>query len=688
MDCFGPRFRVNSSRDRKEEHRSRWLRADVLVMTDGEAANRREPATQQDFFDRFEAEVERERVRVFMDRWWFSPVGTAVAGVTFSVLAWSTVGAATMALWAAVLMASALVMSLAITVAPLAAPIDDEGLPTVSGYAHLAAGALMGGLLLISPTAASQASYRWPTLAFLLAFSALAVNSRVGLNSLGSRMLTALWMVASVGLVVAGAYLAAVAAVVFGVMVVSEMRAKREMVNELIMIRVLSNVAAEDQQWAAHHDELTSLLNRPGIQAALRGDHFGDQQTLTALFIDLDRFKQVNDRFGHAAGDLVLVETARRLTRAFRNGDIVGRLGGDEFLVLLGSDATEEAAESMATRAIEALEQPFVLKGGDEAFISASIGVASMDADSADTERLLNDADQALYTAKRSGRRQVIRFDDGNDDGERMSGIETALRRALRAGAIEAEAQPIFDTATGQVLWVELLARFRLPSGALVPPSIFIPIAEEIGLAGDLTSAMLDIAAEAGAQWRNDPILGDAKICVNVSPVEVAQPGLVRRVAEALARNNIEPERLVLELTESKLIDDTSGAAADFEELQKLGVQLAIDDFGTGYSAPGRLLDLPVAVVKLDRSLFGSLGDDPRRLALLRAMRTTAAAVSDTIVAEGIETRDQLDLLDELGIRAAQGYFLCRPVPVDALAAHLDFVGPPIQTDGLVISDV
>lgn len=642
---------------------------------------RGDPTESAEFDQQVEHEIARERVRVFTSGQWVGPLGTVASSALFGLIANGRVPQSRLFVWFTA-MALASVMSVAaFSIRPLRRWTNREGLPRVSAWSHVAIGMLFGLTLLLDIDASRDATFRWTVLAFLFAVSAATANSRSSINSLGLRVIAPLWAVGGVALLIINEPLLAIGGFVFVGLIVLELSVNRQMVGELITLRVRSNKDAEKSAWAATHDALTGLPNRNGLMKALGERTLGANVELIAMFIDLDHFKQVNDRLGHNAGDEVLVTSAERLTDCFRPDDIVGRLGGDEFLVLLSTELSLDAAQDLAERAISSLERPMLVHDADnrldEAFISASIGLATYPEDAQSPEQLVNLADQALYAAKRHGRRRAVRFDQSNlDTDESTSGIEAALRRALQVGGIEADAQPIFDIKTGAVIWVELLARFTLPDGSSVPPSVFVPLAEEIGLAGDLMARMIDIAGEIQPHWEGHPTLGDARVSINASPIELARNTMVNQVADSLERTGIEPGKLVLEIAESAVIDDFADTVAQFNALSELGVDVGIHDFGVGYSSPQRLLELPISAIKLDRRLVMGNVADARHFAMLKALRSLAGAVAKTVIAEGMETAEHIELISELGITAAQGYYLCRPVPAAELADHLTVASP------------
>ena len=573
--------------------------------------------------------------------------------------------------WLVFLFAAVALQTASFAIPRLAAITHDDGVPIASHLAHIAIGTGFGLTLWLDLDATRSGEYRWVTLACLFAMSA-GVSGYSGPNALGRLVAIPMWFGASGALAASGEYVACIACVIFATITIRDMSDNTSRWSELLGLRVTSHVAAQASQWAATHDSLTGLLNRSGVMELLAERSTNATQSTSVMFIDLDHFKEVNDRFGHAAGDEVLVETTGRLEATLRDTDVIGRLGGDEFCVVLGPNHTETSHVPLAHRIIEALEQPMASTRADDVYISASIGIATLEPGEATPERLLINADHAMYRAKRTGRRRVVRFDPAlRSEIQQRSGLETSFRQAIRHDTLSADAQPMFDVATGDILAVELLARWRLSGGATVPPSVFIPLAEDIGLIGDLTSSMLRRAGELLQSWRDDPLLGNAHITVNVSAIEFVRGRLVQRVADTITEFGIEPGQLVLELTESQQLTDDAISVEQFRVMHAMGVRFAIDDFGAGYSSLDHLLSLPIDSVKLDLSLVARLGIDPRQTALMRSIHDLAAVIGQRVIVEGLETEAQLDQLRSIGATYAQGYFLCRPVPADELASHL-----------------
>jgi diguanylate cyclase (GGDEF)-like protein/PAS domain S-box-containing protein len=432
--------------------------------------------------------------------------------------------------------------------------------------------------------------------------------------------------------------------------------------------------AQQELHYRTTHDELTGLCNRvvfvDDLQHALaRGRR---KQTNTAvLFIDLDRFKLVNDTLGHACGDEVLTEIAKRLQGATRTMDRVGRIAGDEFIVLC-SDVT--GIEPVAQRAAElqrVIAEPIRLANGRRPALHASIGIAFATGGDGDAEELLRDAHVAMRRAKEQGGTQIEIFDnDLRVQAERRRQLELGLQAALDNGEIEVHYQPIVSVALPRVLGVEALARFNHPDLGPIPPDEFIHVAEETDLILSLGIAVLATACAQAARWRaTDPGARNLYVSVNLSARQLYDPNLVSQVATVLRTTGLDPDALWLEITESVLMDDAPTAARIFAELRALGVHLVVDDFGTGYSSLSYLQAFPVEMLKIDRSFVQGLDEDDSSEAIVRAVISLAGSLKLRVVAEGVERSSQLDRLDQLGCDAFQGYLCSRPRP----AAELDF---------------
>jgi diguanylate cyclase (GGDEF)-like protein/PAS domain S-box-containing protein len=421
----------------------------------------------------------------------------------------------------------------------------------------------------------------------------------------------------------------------------------------------------------ATHDTLTGLPNRALLHERLQRmlDDCAPGHSVAVMFLDLDRFKEVNDSFGHEHGDILLCEVAARLRKMLRPGDVVARLGGDEFVVAatcIGDAAGDNAAAAIASKLLEALTLP-VTVGAQDVVVGASIGISLFPRDAGTRELLFQTADTAMYRAKAEGRNRYRFFEAAMTVAARARmALELSLRPALARGEFELHYQPRVDLRSMAVVGMEALIRWRHPQQGMVPPQQFIGIAEETGLINPIGRWVL---REACRQTRRliDEFGRPIRVSVNVSARQLAQPGFVDEVRDALAEAGLAPSALELELTESALIEDLERTAAMLGELQGLGVKLAVDDFGTGYSGLAYLRRLPIDVLKLDRSFV--LQDDGRISAFdfVKAFVDMAHALQMSVVAEGVETAEVLDFLRAASCDEAQGYLLGRPLPLAEL---------------------
>ena len=428
--------------------------------------------------------------------------------------------------------------------------------------------------------------------------------------------------------------------------------------------------AEADLRFLAHHDPLTGLLNRAGLVA-----HVGDLGApgtcagLTALFIDLDGFKAVNDSLGHAAGDELLVVVARRLRDAVRDSAVLARPAGDEF-VLLEALADPGDVEPLAERLLAVLSAPVVVHGV-EVVVSGSIGAAVGHGPGDALEDLLRRADLAMYRAKARGRNRWEWHDPSVvDPAVGRLQLLGDLRRGVGAGELRLHYQPRVEVRTGVLAGVEALVRWEHPTRGLLPPSEFIEVAEESGLIRTLGAWILDEAVGQAVRWqREDPDAAPVEMAVNLSARQLADPALVDVVTGALARHRLDPSLLVLEITETALMGDPEAALGALTALRALGVGLAVDDFGTGYSSLTYLKQFPIDELKIDRSFVAGLGSDPGDTAIVASCIQLARALGLRAVAEGVETETQRLALVDLGCDLGQGYHYARPLTADALRA-------------------
>jgi diguanylate cyclase (GGDEF)-like protein len=431
---------------------------------------------------------------------------------------------------------------------------------------------------------------------------------------------------------------------------------------------VTEQKAAEDAlAHQALHDALTQLPNRALLLDRLDRALSDSRHTAVAVvYMDLDRFKWVNDSLSHAAGDELLVAVAQRLSAAIRPTDTLARFGGDEFVLVCEHLDTEQQVLDVVGRISQQLELPFILEGR-EVVVSASMGLAVARADEhTDSESLLRDADTAMYRAKDNGRARCEIFDEGMRlrASERLE-VQNELRRALQGDEIVPWYQPVVDLRTGRVVGCEALARWAHPSKGLLLPDAFIPHAEETGAIVALGEAVLTGACRQVALWNASRPVGEAlTLAVNVSARQLSSAQLVDTVCLALAVSGLDARQLCLEVTESVVMEDVEASGAVLGRLRDIGVRTAVDDFGTGYSSLAYLLSLPVDVLKIDRSFvqYLDVADGPA-VAIVRAITALADALGLGVLAEGVETSQQLGLLEVLGVRQGQGYLWGRAVP-------------------------
>jgi diguanylate cyclase (GGDEF)-like protein/PAS domain S-box-containing protein len=439
---------------------------------------------------------------------------------------------------------------------------------------------------------------------------------------------------------------------------VSERRAADQERERLLTAERAAREAAEraraDLAHRARHDELTGLLSRAGLlQEVDRVLDGGPEVALTVAFIDLDRFKLVNDSLGHAVGDRVLAEFARRLAALAGPSDPVARFGGDGFVVVLVDRSAEEVGR-FAEEVIAVSRQPVDV--GARLLVTASVGLAAAEGP-ADLDVLLRASDAALHRAKETGRERAVWFDERmhRESVQRVE-IERDLRLALDRDELFVDYQPAFDLRVERICHVEALVRWRHPTRGLVGPVEFVPVAEETGLVHRLGELVLAHAVEQAARWAHVPGL---RVWVNVAPQQLVDRDFPARLAAQLERAGLPADRLGIEVTESALAD-WSRAAEVLGRVHDLGVAIAIDDFGTGYSSLARLTEFPVDVIKIDRSFVQDLGT-VQGDALVACIVTLARAIGAHVVAEGVETLAQLTTLGALGVDSACGYLLARP---------------------------
>ncbi|CAA9518134.1 MAG: diguanylate cyclase/phosphodiesterase (GGDEF & EAL domains) with PAS/PAC sensor(s) [uncultured Thermomicrobiales bacterium] len=434
----------------------------------------------------------------------------------------------------------------------------------------------------------------------------------------------------------------------------------------VVNIRDISERKQAQAQLAhqAFHDSLTGLPNRALFmdrldQAVARCAR--RQDSVVVLFLDLDRFKVINDSLGHEAGDILLIGVAERLRACLRSGDTAARLGGDEFTVLL-EDVADQAEAIAAAERIAARFHQAILVGGQEVFVTPSIGIALSRAGHPRATELLREADIAMYQAKGDPNASHAVFDArmGSAAVHRLE-RETDLRRAIDREEFRVYYQPEMELSTGKIVAMEALVRWQHPRRGLVAPEEFVPLAEETGLILPLGRWVMTQACHEAASWRQRYAADAPAISINISVRQFQHPDIVATVAEILRETGLAPERLILEITETVVMEHAESNSATLQRLKEIGVRLAIDDFGSGYSSLGYLKRFPVDVLKIDRTFVAGLGRDPEDTAIIEAVSRLAHTLGMQVAAEGVETAAQLEHLRALRCDLGQGYFFARP---------------------------
>jgi diguanylate cyclase (GGDEF)-like protein len=432
--------------------------------------------------------------------------------------------------------------------------------------------------------------------------------------------------------------------------------------------------AEEELLRLANHDALTLLPNRLLLQdrlsrAIVHGHRTGRQ--VAVLFIDLDRFKNINDSLGHDVGDQVIVEAARRLSASLRESDTVARQGGDEFVVVLADVADAEDVALVAQKILDSLFQPMLLQG-QEIFPTGSLGISIYPRDGVDSRTLLKNADTAMYRAKAAGRNnfQFYARDMSVRARDHLK-LEGALRRALERNEFVLHYQPQIDIKTGTVVGVEALLRWQ-PQGRqdMIAPVEFIPIAEETGLIVPIGEWVMATACAQHKAWR-DAGLPPLRMSVNLSARQFQRQDLVRQVARLLREKECDASGLALEITESAVMENPEAAAETLRQLSDMGVHLAIDDFGTGYSSLSYLKRFPIHALKIDRSFVRDITADADDAAIVKSVIALAHSMKLDVIAEGVETVNQLDFLNDQGCDQMQGYYFSKPLPANQIECLL-----------------
>jgi diguanylate cyclase (GGDEF)-like protein len=419
----------------------------------------------------------------------------------------------------------------------------------------------------------------------------------------------------------------------------------------------------------AYHDHLTGLANSPlfiEVAAKALARSARRDTSVAILYVDIDDFKAVNDRLGHAAGDELLGQMAGRLIASVRDGDTVARLGGDEFAILLEDAGSLKDVTEVATRIIDAVSRPYAVLGRHEARVGASVGIA-VDEGNLDVDALVRAADVAMYQAKAAGKHSYVIFDPIlRDQMLERDDLEGDLVEAISDGQFVCHYQPIVDMATGSIEAFEALVRWEHPVRGTLPPVVFISLAEETGAIVPLGAWVLEEACRTAASWQahaNGPV----SISVNISAHQLRMDGFGDDVRDVLERTGLDPRLLILEITEGSMLHDADATVGVLRDMRSMGVRIAIDDFGTGYSALSYLQFLPVDILKIDRAFVSDMDSDyPHASAIARSICQLAESFGMETVAEGVERRGHVERLESLGCRLGQGFLFARPVPAAA----------------------
>ncbi len=425
------------------------------------------------------------------------------------------------------------------------------------------------------------------------------------------------------------------------------------------------------------HDVLTGLPNRvlylDRLEMAFHRSRRDPEFSFALLFVDLDRFKSINDSLGHSAGDELLVQLSQRLLGCVRLVDTVARLGGDEFTVLLEDSREPDGPARVAARMLEALKAPFTLSSGHEVFSSASIGIVTSSSAYAHPEELVRDADTAMYEAKAAGRGQFVMFDQSmRQRAMHVLSIESGLRHALDESQLVTFYQPIVELESRRVVGFEALVRWQHPTRGLLTPVDFISIAEDTRLITLVDLFVMRQACAQLAKWRQLPARGDLSVSLNASRVQFTRPVFPAELSQVLEKTNLPTSAVRLEVTESVAMGERTLVLPQLQRLDEMGVQLVMDDFGVGYASLSVLQEFPFKGLNVGRSFVSKLETAPRYVGIVRALMQLSQALDLTVVAEGIETEGQLRALVELGCARGQGYLFGRPLTAEAATAVLE----------------
>jgi diguanylate cyclase (GGDEF)-like protein len=448
---------------------------------------------------------------------------------------------------------------------------------------------------------------------------------------------------------------------------------RQRMLDELALAR-------EREHFIATHDPLTGLSNRTAFRDQLaRSLAYAERSDsrVALLILDVDGFKAINDSLGHPVGDELLNVISERLLQVARKSDMVARVGGDEFLVMLQPFKRDEDPARVAQRIIHCISRPCDL-AGSEYRVTASIGVAMFPRDGSDSDLLIRNAGTALHHAKAQGRNRFSYYaEDMNEVVVNALALENDLRRAIECGSLVLHYQPQVDLDFGHIIGAEALVRWRDAQRGLIPPAEFISVAEETSLIHPLGACVLRMACEDAARWPSVRGRSDLRVAVNVSSRQLGERAFAELVTSTLRETGLDPDRLELEITESSVLQEHGVTLATIQLLRKLGVHVSIDDFGTGYSALSALKRLPVDGLKIDRSFVSDLASDPSAATITGGLLGIANGLGLTAIAEGVEVVEQMQLLRGQGCLRMQGYLFAKPIPAEDFAAQLASADPP-----------
>jgi diguanylate cyclase (GGDEF)-like protein len=444
--------------------------------------------------------------------------------------------------------------------------------------------------------------------------------------------------------------------------------------NQLSQSKKQAETVAKRMEYHAHHDDLTGLPNRILLNDRINTElsHARRQKSMMALlFLDLDRFKVINDSLGHAIGDQLLRVISRRLKNCLRDEDTIARLGGDEFMILLPRITSSSDAGRVGRKITEALVEP-VSCNGHELHITTSIGISIYPFDSTDVETLIKNADISMYRAKELGRNKVVYYTAEMNAGSRKQlALETNLRKALDRGELELHYQPKINTASNTVVGVEALLRWNHPTMGSVSPAEFIPVAEDSGLIIPIGEWVLETAFKQLREW-HDAGHDELTMAVNLSSVQLSRSGIEATINDSISNAGIDPCMAELEITENIAIHDIDSAIAILNKLKCTGINIAMDDFGTGYSSLSYLRRLPIDIVKIDQSFVRDIPDSKEAILIAQAIIAMAQSLRLSLIVEGIENVKQLNYFRQQGCEVMQGFLFSRPVAAEDILEILN----------------